>query len=246
MIGPGIREDRWGSDLSLQGGRKRRAPEGAYGETIATRWFSEGQADNRKLEEKAGDHIQTKGGARRIGLHVKGLGSCQTGVMAGRTMSSPPDSPLLSPRPSKELGVLLDVWTELVSLALERIRPASEGPLSGAATVTEKAGHLEAKHSIKSSVNLRGRPIPVADLRRTNGSSGDPQGVTSVTAICNPDGEVMGMVLGVDWDMYRRTKVPTDLPPALTALLEHGFAYGVARLGSRLLVWLEPSLAERI
>jgi hypothetical protein len=245
MIGPGIREDRRGSDLSSQVGGKRRVTEGAYGETIATRWFSEGRADGRKSEEKAGDHTQTKGGARRIGLHVKGLGSCQTGVMAGTAMSSPPDSTLLTPRSSKELGALLDVWTELLSQVLERIRPGSEGPHSDAATVTEKAGHLEAQHSIKSSINLHGRPMPVADLRRTNGRSEDPQGVTSVTAVCNPDWEVTGMVLGADWDIYRRTRVPIDLPPVLAASLEHGFAYGVARLGSRLLVWLEPSLVER-
>jgi len=231
--------------LSPQGERKRRAQEGAYGETIATRWFSEDRTDDRESEEKAGDHTQTKGGARRIGLHVKGLGSCQTGVMAGTAISSPPDSLLLTPRPSKELGALLDVWTELVSLALERIRPGSEGLHSGAATVTENEGYLEKKHSIKSSINLRGRPMPVADLRRTNGRSGDPQGVTSITAVCNMDGEVTGMVLGADWDIYRRTMAPIDLPPTLAASLEHGFAYGVARLGSRLLVWLEPSLVER-
>jgi len=111
--------------------------------------------------------------------------------------------------------------------------------------VTENEGYLEKKHSIKSSINLRGRPMPVADLRRTNGRSGDPQGVTSITAVCNMDGEVTGMVLGADWDIYRRTMAPIDLPPTLAASLEHGFAYGVARLGSRLLVWLEPSLVER-
>ncbi len=230
--------------MSPPRGRKGQASEGAYGETIATHWFSEGWADDRESEEKVGDHTQTKGGARRIGLHVKGLDSCQIGVMAGRAMSSPPDSLLVGPPPGKELGALLDVWTELISLALEGTRSGTEGPHSGAIAATEKAGHPKAAHSIKSSINFRGKLMPIVDLRWTNGSSGDPQKATSIAAVCNSDGEATGMVLGADWDIYRRTSVPIDLPPVLTAILDHGFAYGVARLGPHLLVWLKPSLAE--
>ncbi len=211
---------------------------------IATRWFSEGRADYRESEEKVGDHIQTKGGARRIGLHVKGLDSCQIGVMAGTTMSSPPGSLLLGPPPAKELGAFLDVWTELVSLALERIRPGSERPRSSAATVTEGAIHPKAEHSIKSSINLCGRLLPVADLRWTNGSSGDSQKATSITAVCDSEGEITSLVLGADWDIHRRAGMPIDLPPEVVTLLDHDIAYGVARLGTRLLVWLKPFLAE--
>jgi chemotaxis signal transduction protein/SRSO17 transposase len=135
-------------------------------------------------------------------------------------------------RPSEEQMVVLDVGDESYGIPVQRVREIIRVP--PITRVPNGPGFLE------GVINLRGQVIPVMDLRKHLGIPSGDETRRSRVVVSELGRHTVGlMVDGVSQVVMVATN-EIEPPPALVAGAADGQVCGVARLGERLVLFLDP------
>ncbi|HZS11037.1 MAG TPA: chemotaxis protein CheW [Nitrospirales bacterium] len=94
---------------------------------------------------------------------------------------------------------------------------------------------------VEGVINLRGRIIPVLDLRRRFGLSGIDRTVRSRIVVVTVQGKAVGLLVDMVSEVLRVPQSMIEPPPAFGNTPGSEFVQGVARLEERLLIVLDLS-----
>lgn len=92
---------------------------------------------------------------------------------------------------------------------------------------------------VEGVINLRGRIIPVLDLRRRLGISGTTHTARSRTVVVKVHGRVVGLIVDSVSEVLRIPKQCIEPPPSVGSLVGAEFIAGVGRINERLLTVLD-------
>jgi purine-binding chemotaxis protein CheW len=158
------------------------------------------------------------------------------------TPATPPTPAAAAPQPAKEKEeparideeqvIVLDVADESYGMPVQRVREIIRVP--PITRVPNGPAFLE------GVINLRGQVIPVLDLRKHLGVQATEHTRRSRVVVGELGDYTVGMVVDA---VSQVVMVPTsnvEPPPSLVASAENGQVRGVARLGDRLVLLLDP------
>ena len=92
---------------------------------------------------------------------------------------------------------------------------------------------------LEGVINLRGRVIPVMDLRSRMGMERKERDNNTRIVVVEVDGRMAGFIVDAVQEVLRIPKRLTEPPPAMTRRLSDDLIKGVGRLGDRLLILLD-------
>lgn len=96
-----------------------------------------------------------------------------------------------------------------------------------------------ASSSLEGVINLRGKLIPVVDLRRRLRVAASDAGAESRIMIVDIEGEGVGAIVDSVTEVVRVSTEAIEPPSELVATPDASFVEGIARLGERLVVLLD-------
>jgi len=101
---------------------------------------------------------------------------------------------------------------------------------------------------VEGVVNLRGKVIPVIDLRRRFGMERKPHDKNTRIIVVELAGKVVGFVVDAVREVLRIPRSVTEPPPALGGSLKEHYITAVGKLDDRLLILLdlEKILSENV
>jgi purine-binding chemotaxis protein CheW len=104
----------------------------------------------------------------------------------------------------------------------------------------------QAPSSVEGVINLRGKVIPIIDLRKRLNL--EPKGYDRDTRIVvvNVSGNVTGMIVDAVSEVLRLAADTIEPPPELVGGVNSEYIKGVAKLDDRLLIQLDPSMVVDI
>ena len=88
-------------------------------------------------------------------------------------------------------------------------------------------------------INLRGKVIPIIDLRRRFGLERKEHDKNTRIVVVELNGKVVGFVVDAVQEVLRIHKSVTEPPPPIVAGIEAEYITAVGRLGDRLLILLD-------
>jgi purine-binding chemotaxis protein CheW len=135
-------------------------------------------------------------------------------------------------RPSEEQMVVLDVGEESYGIPVQRVREIIRVP--PITRVPNGPAFLE------GVVNLRGQVIPVMDLRKHLGVSYGHETKSSRVVVSELGRHTVGLMVDGVSEVVMVATGDIEPPPALVAGVNDGQVCGVARLGDRLVLFLDP------
>jgi purine-binding chemotaxis protein CheW len=95
-----------------------------------------------------------------------------------------------------------------------------------------------APHFIKGIINLRGKILPVLDLReRLSLPPASPE--TQCIVITNLEQQAVGMIVDAVTDVLRLPTSTIEQPPPMIAEVSGAYLRGIGRLGDRLLILID-------
>lgn len=97
----------------------------------------------------------------------------------------------------------------------------------------------KAPHFVEGVINLRGRIIPVLDLRRRFGVPDAERTARSRIVVVNVRGRVVGLIVDSVTEVLRIPRATVEPPPSLGATTGAEFILGVGRINDRLLTLLD-------
>lgn len=92
---------------------------------------------------------------------------------------------------------------------------------------------------VEGVLNLRGKVIPVVDLRRRFGISSEEESSAERIMVVDVADRTMGVIVDSVVEVLRVPESSMEPPPSLVAGLDAEYLRGVAKLGDRLLIWLD-------
>jgi len=101
----------------------------------------------------------------------------------------------------------------------------------------------QAPHYVEGVINLRGKVIPVIDLRTKFGLEGKAKDKNTRIMVCDVKGNVIGMIVDSVSEVLRIPKSTVEPPPAIAAgsNIDEQYISGVVKLEGRLLLFLDIS-----
>jgi purine-binding chemotaxis protein CheW len=92
---------------------------------------------------------------------------------------------------------------------------------------------------VEGVINLRGRVIPVIDLRRKLGMDRKPHDKNTRIIVVEVDGKTVGFIVDAVNEVLRIPKNITEAPPELVTGINSEFIKAVGKLDDRLLILLD-------
>jgi len=92
---------------------------------------------------------------------------------------------------------------------------------------------------VEGVINLRGRIVPVIDLRKRFGLPARPTDHQTRIVVVELEGKVMGFMMDAVKEVIRVSRSVIEPPPDLTIGIDTHYISGVAKLEDRLLILLE-------
>jgi len=92
---------------------------------------------------------------------------------------------------------------------------------------------------VEGVINLRGKIIPIVDLRKRLGFDGKTFDKSTRIIVVELDGMVLGFIVDSVSEVLRISENTVEPPPALVAGIESDYIEGVGKLENRLLILLE-------
>lgn len=92
---------------------------------------------------------------------------------------------------------------------------------------------------VEGVINLRGRIIPVLDLRRRLGMAGAERSEQSRIVVVNVRSLIVGLIVDSVSEVLRIPRSTIEAPPAVGNTVGAEFVHGVGRIADRLLIVLE-------
>jgi len=92
---------------------------------------------------------------------------------------------------------------------------------------------------VEGVINLRGRMIPVVDLRSRFGMTADERGRTNRVVVLNVSDRTVGAVVDAVVEVIRVTEASIECLPDLVASIDGGFIQGIARVDERMVIALD-------
>jgi purine-binding chemotaxis protein CheW len=99
----------------------------------------------------------------------------------------------------------------------------------------------QAPHYVEGVINLRGKVIPVIDLRTKFGLESKDRDKNSRIVVCDVDGSIVGMVVDGVSEVLRVAASTVEPAPEITQGTGQRYVKGVVRLDDRLLLLLDIS-----
>ena len=90
-------------------------------------------------------------------------------------------------------------------------------------------------------INLRGKVIPIIDLRRKFDMAGKEHDRNTRIIVCDVDSGVVGMIVDAVDEVLRIPGSTIEPAPAITTTVNSEYIQGVARLDNKLLLFLDIS-----
>ncbi|MCC7372277.1 MAG: chemotaxis protein CheW [Chloroflexi bacterium] len=135
-------------------------------------------------------------------------------------------------RPEEEQMVVLDVGNESYGIPVKQVREIIRVP--PITRVPNGPGFLE------GVINLRGQVIPVMDLRKHLGIEGGGETRRSRVVVSELGRHTVGLMVDAVSEVVMISTTDIEPPPAIIAGANDGQIRGVARLGDRLVLFLDP------
>ena len=99
----------------------------------------------------------------------------------------------------------------------------------------------QAPHYVEGVINLRGKVIPIIDLRKRFGLELKEHDKNTRIVVVDIDGNVMGMIVDSVSEVLRLPSNTIEPPPELATGINAEYIKGVAKLEDRLLIFLDLS-----
>lgn len=96
-----------------------------------------------------------------------------------------------------------------------------------------------APHFVEGVINLRGRIIPVIDLRRRFGLHDVQAGASSRIVVVETEGHVIGMIVDAVSEVLRVSTTCIEPPSPLLTGIDSEYIRGIAKLEERLIILLQ-------
>jgi chemotaxis signal transduction protein/SRSO17 transposase len=135
-------------------------------------------------------------------------------------------------RPAEEQMVVLDVGEESYGIPVQRVREIIRVP-----PITRVPNGPE---FLEGVINLRGQVIPVMDLRKHLGIPYGHETKSSRVVVSELGRHTVGLMVDGVSEVVMVSTGDIEPPPALVAGVNDGQVCGVARLGERLVLFLDP------
>ncbi len=90
-------------------------------------------------------------------------------------------------------------------------------------------------------INLRGKVIPVIDLRKKFSMETKERDKNTRIIVCDVDGHVIGMIVDAVEEVLRIPSSTIEPPPSIVTSVSSDYINGVAKLEGRLLIFLDIS-----
>jgi purine-binding chemotaxis protein CheW len=168
---------------------------------------------------------------------VRPVGAVQPSSAADSAGQNPQASPKKTTaeekvRPAEEQMVVLDVGDEAYGIPVQRVREIIRVP--PITRVPNGPAFLE------GVVNLRGQVIPVMDLRKHLGIPAGDETRRSRVVVSELGRHTVGLIVDGVAQVVMVATTEIEPPPSLIAGANDGQVCGVARLGDRLVLFLDP------
>ncbi len=92
---------------------------------------------------------------------------------------------------------------------------------------------------VEGVINLRGKIIPIVDLRKRLGFDGRAYDKSTRIIVVELEGMILGFIVDSVSEVLRISESTVEPPPALVAGIESEYIEGVGKLDDRLLILLE-------
>jgi len=99
----------------------------------------------------------------------------------------------------------------------------------------------QSRSDVEGVVNLRGRIVPVIDLRTRFGLGPSERSSESRIVVVEVRGIVLGLIVDRVHEVLRISGSIVDSPPAMASSIHADFVAGVAKLNDRLVILLDPA-----
>lgn len=102
-------------------------------------------------------------------------------------------------------------------------------------------------HYVEGVINLRGKVIPVINLRKKFDLNLREWDKDTRIIVCDVDGDVIGMVVDAVSEVLRIPKSTIEPPPSIVKSIDSDYVSGVVKLEKSLLIFLDISrLAKEV
>jgi len=99
----------------------------------------------------------------------------------------------------------------------------------------------QAPHYVEGVINLRGKVIPVIDLRKKFDMQVEEWTKNTRIVVCDVDANVVGMIVDSVSEVLRIPSSTIEPPPEMVSSASADYVSGVAKLDERLLLFLDIS-----
>jgi purine-binding chemotaxis protein CheW len=99
----------------------------------------------------------------------------------------------------------------------------------------------QAPHYCEGVINLRGKVIPIIDLRKKFGMEVREHDTNTRIVVCDVDGSQVGMIVDAVDEVLRIPRTAVEPPPEMVASVNSKYIRGVVKLEQCLLIFLDVS-----
>lgn len=99
----------------------------------------------------------------------------------------------------------------------------------------------QAPHYVEGIINLRGKVIPVIDLRKKFDLDSKEWDKNTRIVVCDVGGRVIGMIVDAVEEVRRIPRSSMEPPPSIVTSASVNYISGVAKLENHLLIFLDIS-----
>lgn len=99
----------------------------------------------------------------------------------------------------------------------------------------------QAPHYVEGVINLRGKVIPIVDLRKRFNLTMKEYDKNTRIVVVDIDGSIMGMIVDAVSEVLRLPASTIEPPPDIVTGVNSEYIKGVAKLENRLLIFLDLS-----
>jgi purine-binding chemotaxis protein CheW len=100
----------------------------------------------------------------------------------------------------------------------------------------------QAPHYVEGVINLRGKVIPIIDLRKRFNLEIKAHDKNTRIVVVDINGSIMGMIVDAVSEVLRLPADTIEPPPELVTGINSEYIKGVAKLKDRLLIFLDLSM----
>lgn len=94
---------------------------------------------------------------------------------------------------------------------------------------------------VEGVINLRGKVIPIVDLRKRFGLDMKPHDKNTRIVVVDIGGTILGMIVDAVSEVLRLSAATIEAPPEIATGVHSDYIKGVAKLEDRLLIFLDLS-----